>query len=378
MNAPTPDEPRHEDAQPRRRALILVPGITLGWTGSAIDACLLPNLKNQVDAQGGWMRTTRTPGGMIRFEYKIDGKASALDLYEVQWDDVSRRLSAEPWWQQLVVGIPDVTFSAYHALRNAVARPSYFLVTLIALFAVATWLYATLAVAIPAIASEIHRDVPSLRTILIDHGFSFLVVIATFLQTHVSVNSRYFLVATAILAYALHLQYKDVVDVMHTYREYFGGSKLRDEIRQCCAKVFEAVADAYDDVWIVGHSIGAIVAMDCSELASESKPARLVTMGSFTQYLRTAWPSQCDSLIDGVLSNPTIYEWDDFFSKRDFISSTDPISTDKKYRPFSDPLKDVTDLDRLGLRSHGGYYRSPSVLDFILDLKRPDPKETHH
>lgn len=142
---------------------------------------------------------------------------------------------------------------------------------------------------------------------------------------------------------------------------------LRDRVRLRVAPTLQAVlAEPYDEVVIVAHSFGSVIAIDL--LAGWPHPGdwqrlRLVTLGSPEAVLecRSHWlAAECRQLLE---RRPHV--WIDCFSRSDWLCTA--VTGHKRAYPSASRELDFEGprLDRLTGRTHLYYYHDARVLEIL-------------
>jgi hypothetical protein len=359
------------------RAIILVAGVAIDRQGSASETFLLPNL-TRTAADKSVVSYRVNAAGPIQLEYYAKGELRRIDIYDADWDPWVTRLSKLPWYMQLFQGVPELLASLCRAVQVMFKRPGYATATLIATIAGLAWAYASLAVAVTTVHAQIVANdsrIPGWISHSVAQHFPQLITFGLSLVAFFDPQNLFFVLVGLILTNILHVQYKDVIDVIDLYWRYFSErgkqGALSDRLLRRIDLAVEGSLNvyAYPEILIVGHSFGALLAADwVGSHAKDGQKIRLITLGSFLQYLSGDWKKECLEIISRCAHSPNLVRWDDFFSRYDFISSTDPLlEGNDKYIPHSDALSLLPPDERTGVKAHVAYYKDPDVLRMLLD-----------
>jgi pimeloyl-ACP methyl ester carboxylesterase len=129
------------------------------------------------------------------------------------------------------------------------------------------------------------------------------------------------------------------------------------------------VDDSYDQITIVGHSFGAVVALDAIAEGLERR-VRFVTLGGFLSFLSTRSPWLPDRIKE-CCESANLVSWNDYYSEDDPFAGAAPFPAHK-----GDLHTQVVDnranfYDSLTGKSHKMYYQNSFVRDAIFDCPRP-------
>lgn len=146
------------------------------------------------------------------------------------------------------------------------------------------------------------------------------------------------------------------------------GVGLRDRVRRrVCATLEDVLAQPYDEVVIVAHSFGSVLAVDVLADWPHQKDfgrLRLVTLGSPIAVLcyRSKW---LDAERRELLANPDLAHWLDFYARTDWLCTAVPghrerYGAESRELAFEAPLR-----QRLSGQTHLLYYRHAAVLEAL-------------
>jgi hypothetical protein len=158
---------------------------------------------------------------------------------------------------------------------------------------------------------------------------------------------------------------------------------LRDRVKMRVRAVLSAVFDSgyYDEVYVVGHSFGSVVAIDVLSGWGHPKDLEkmtLVTWGSPVAVLRhrSAW---LRGQLENLRKSTGIRRWFDFHSRTDWMCTAIPPQDDG-INPVSVDLNfEGSFTEKMTGGTHSLYYRNEQVLENLaVPVGRDRPRQIQH
>ena len=150
-----------------------------------------------------------------------------------------------------------------------------------------------------------------------------------------------------------------VADLIADVSRYLSEDALAAKIQDRLIAVLDK-AKAYDEVTLVSHSLGTVVAYDVLRKHAQGYNVRhLITMGSPLRKAVLAGKRPNDV---GQIALPAVETWDNIYDATDLVAN--PIATTFPGYKVNDM---VVDNGNLPIESHD-YWPNPKVLGFIADL----------
>lgn len=151
-------------------------------------------------------------------------------------------------------------------------------------------------------------------------------------------------------------------DVVADVVRYLFDTTLQKAVQQRLSDKLEQATKEYDEILLVSHSLGTVVAFDVLRQAAERyNVKRFVTMGSPLRKLVTVG---CRSSDLGTISRKTVPSWLNLYDTTDLVA--DVIGPAFPGYPIEDTFIQIANLP---IPSHD-YWRNQEVLEIIADWLR--------
>ena len=158
-----------------------------------------------------------------------------------------------------------------------------------------------------------------------------------------------------------------MLDIVYSVQCYLREPEMRMRVRGRLSNRL-ARADssgAYDQIVVVAHSFGTVVAIEVLDNFHFQTPARVVTLGSPVEVV-AARHGPLRQSIEAAARNATLVRWDDVISDQDWLCTPVPAPADAAHFK-SRPLVEKVDFSaRLSGASHEMYFYSDDVFRLIL------------
>ncbi|MGD1878738.1 MAG: hypothetical protein ACFB13_14725 [Kiloniellaceae bacterium] len=366
---------------PRRRAIVLIPGMKREERFHRREI-LVSNLETverhpltrdgEVSLGGeSGLRLTLTP---LRGDDGVPMPPSlaSLDVFEAYWGDMIPEQGEQAPWTKLLQGLDLVGYwvfnlRSWQAVVQSVRSGSSLIavgllmggLTLIAWYLMLAVLVGQAVAPSGQVPDEL-AGIPLVSGLV--HGFG---VAAGWLAAHAWWAVLPFLLAM-LQVDALVLLARFIKDYFEN-REDENGVGLRDRLRKRVAGTLEAVlASDYDEVMVVAHSFGTVVATDILAdwpHAADLKRLSLVSLGSPITVLRyrSAWLERERRAVLEARRPPV---WLDFFSPSDWLCGAVTGHRESYGEAMSRKLSfEAPWPQKLSGQTHLLYYRDPRVLE---------------
>jgi len=163
-----------------------------------------------------------------------------------------------------------------------------------------------------------------------------------------------------------------MMDVVRTATSYLDDPDLAQRMRMRLSGPLSR-ADrngSYDEIVLVAHSFGGVIAVDVLDSFRFTAPARVLTLGSPVELIAVHRRPFREAL-DRALTNPTINRWDDVDASGDWLCTPIPAPEDRT-RFHSHRLRPAASLrDRLNGNAHEVYFYEDAVYQLLLDPGAP-------
>ncbi len=294
---------------------------------------------------------------------------NVIDVFEAYWTDLVPDPSTLSPWRKLWNGFDLLVYWLldWRAWRAFTISPTmsiglFFGALLLVLWYASIVLIAAQALSKTGLPPELDK-IPEVKAV-----FDGLILLAG------SIGDWKLWMLTAALLSVINVD--ELVGIARATKQYMENSVpeagddtrqvgLRDRMRERIVATLERVlAKDYDEVVVVAHSFGTVIAADAlREWPGESELSRLrlITLGSPLAVLRcrSDWMKR---ELDGLLAPPRLSRWTDYYSDTDWICAAVP-GHDKAYAAHAHHLKfEAPLLQRLTGRTHLLYYREQRVL----------------
>ncbi|WP_424985039.1 lipase family protein [Microbulbifer sp. S227A] len=317
-----------------RRAIILVPGFGRKQQGQERDK-LASAIRNYAD---GWrvVPADEAPEGAVRLvaTSRHDDVALSIDIREAYWGDLVPDWSEESPLRRFKRGSYLIWYWLTGGLRGWLARgqmpPRTSFAMIVAAIMLLCWYMIVILLVIKLIASggvSLPEQLAGVEMIKACwdklEGWAVSVV-----------GSAVFVVALWLWSFGFLEKFANISAYTKAYLrdETFDGSEtgLRAQVKQRALAALEIVHGddhpAYDEIIVVGHSLGGAIALDAlAEYGSRLNRIVLMTWGSALGSL-----AQQELLIERQIarlydSQTPIHNWFDIVFRKDFMGSKAPI-----------------------------------------------------
>jgi hypothetical protein len=282
----------------------------------------------------------------------------SIDFFELYWLDLAQHLTKAPPVMRLLVGIPSVVWFVRPAVWHR-------------LFTARGWL-------LPLLVNSV---ILVLWAVTVIASLGGLAVLAAPLPPHyagpvkgLATYSPVLLTVAAVLTY-LGLNADDIIDVSYIVKRYLqglpdtDGFSLSQKARTLIDGALQRIeaSGAYEDVTLVGHSFGGVLAVGA--LAAERRDAvpqlHFVTVGSFFDFIVTELPTVRNRL--KKCADAVVERWDDFWSHEDNFASTRPTIRPQDHPNYARHEVKFADTGTPYLGgAHSYYFSDPAIIDTIL------------
>lgn len=367
-------------AQPRRRAIVLIPGMLreqrfhrrnlLASNLETVERYPLTRGEEVLRGSECGLRLNLTP--LRGAAGPQPASLTSIDVFEAYWADMIPQQAEQAPWTKLLQGLELVGYwvfslGSWKAVAASLRRGS----SLIALgllmggLTLVAW-YLLLAVLVgQAVApgGAVPQDlegIPVVRDIVHAYGLA---------AGWIAGNAWW-----AVLPFLLTMLQVDALVLLARFiKDYFenredeSGVGLRDRVRRRIAGTLESVlAGDYDEVVVLAHSFGTVIATDIlADWPHEADLKRLclISLGSPITVLRhrSRWLEQerCE-----LLQARRLATWIDFFSPSDWLCGAFTGHRESYGEAMSRCLSfEAPWPQRLSGRTHLLYYRDPGVLE---------------
>ncbi|RLK50609.1 hypothetical protein DFR31_0515 [Alkalispirillum mobile] len=359
-------------SDPERRAVVLIPGLERVERFERRDL-LAENLANTV-AQPTYPAEPVMAAGEAGLRLRPralrgdERPGRTLDLFEAYWADMVPSSAEMSPWRRFVSGFELVAYWLFSWGNLKALRLSRAIaIGLVAGGVLLVLWYVSIAVIVVAAlraAPEqemLLASLPALRSL-----FDWLLDVTAWVQT----SAPYFILTLLLSAFRAD----ELAQMAMFSKEYLENRRrdmqagLRDRVRRRVAETIDHVlASSYDEVFVVAHSFGSIIAIDL--LARWPHPAdrdrvHLITLGSPEAVLscRSQWLA---GERERLFRNAP-HAWLDFYSPTDWLCNA--ITDHARHYPgnshrlwFDAPL-----IERATGRTHKAYYFDPEVLQTLM------------
>jgi hypothetical protein len=365
----------------RRRAIVLIPGFKREERGlraailadniaAAVESRRLAVAKTAAIAgEAGHSLTAATIRGSVPGR---DGP-DRVDIFEAYWADMIPNMAEAGPLDKIWSGLNLLVYWLFNWRILGATRISPAIS--IGLFAggaiMVLWYVSVLLVAIEALGQA---DLPD----FLKDSAAAQQVLDSIKALAKQVSGLEIWIAAGILLRVMHAD--DLVDLARFNRDYLENRVipnsedkrqvgLKDRLRERVIATLERVmAEPYDEVVLLSHSFGTVIAVDLLRdwpHEDDFRRLALVTLGSPIGVLSYRSPWLKDEL-DGLLGGKRLARWTDFYSGSDWLCSSVPGQA-KAFPEHSIRLDFEAPLaERASGRTHMLYYRDPRVLTRLV------------
>jgi len=371
-------------APQKRRAIILIPGMKREERFVRRDILInnLETVERHPLSRVGDVVVGGETGLRLAFDVlrggeaesgSADGALTNLDVFEAYWADMIPEQTELPPWSKLFNGLELVGYwvfslRSWRAVISSFSNGSFAIALGLVMggLTLVLW-YLLLAVLVgqavaPGGVIPEELDIP-----VVGEAVGFFGRASGWLATHAW---------WAVLPFLLTLLQVDAIVLLARFiKDYFenqedeNGVGLRDRLRKRIATTLRTVmAEDYDEVVIVAHSFGTVIATDI--LADwphrdDFKRLSLVSLGSPVTVLRyrSSW---LEAERGEILKGDRLTSWVDFFAPSDWLCGAFTGHRARYGAAMSRSLSfEAPWPQRLSGRTHLLYYRDPQVLECL-------------
>lgn len=358
-------------SEPIRRAVVLIPG--LQWVERFARRDLLAENLANTKTRPMHAPESFMVGGEVGLRLRpraLRGDARpgpSIDLFEAYWADMVPSSAEMSPWRRLASGFELVFFwlFSWGNLKALRLSPTIAIGLVAGGVLLVLWYVSLTVIVAAALRAAPEQEaylasLPGLRSL-----FDWFMDVTAWVQT----TAPYFIVTLLLSAFRAD----ELAQMAMFSKEYLENRQhdmqagLRERVRRRVAETIEHVlAEPYDEVFIVGHSFGSIVAIDL--LAGWPHPAdreriHLITLGSPEPVLscRSKWlAGERERLFRHA---PPV--WLDFHSPTDWMCEA--VTDHARHYPESSHrlLFEAPLIERATFRTHMAYYFEPQVLQAL-------------
>jgi hypothetical protein len=359
-----------------KEALIVIPGLDSKEVGFALNR-VVENITNQQSlATVNKISTPENPN-MERIEITLEdtGEQKQIDIYEVFWGDViNKNYSPDlPIFKKVIFGLELILFWLISPIWKGARKNTWMFIGICfsGLLLVA-WYISIVGIFISAVDST--EIVDSLKAAFFDRpvaeedhmrmGLSFKELpklVSTFF-------TELFLVIGIVLGLfpaTLNL----ILRVSGFCMKFIKSKLLRDDVKNRIQSQMNAICKdpSYDRVTVFSHSLGVAPALDFLSTYENpsNKRIRSITVGGAISFLSHKTPI-FKKYIDDCVTNNHIEEWQDYFSKEDWLCSYKSIN-EYGDRFNSENLEmDSSWMHRFSTTNHKKYFEHSTVIEKLI------------
>jgi hypothetical protein len=310
-----------------KEAIILVSAFGTQCQNFYLDNFLVPGLLSQLEDVDIKLdpEDVKIPGQTgKRFLCQLENGDKTIDVYEVYWQDLINRLSAQDIKSKFIRGMGMIFYWFGCSLKIMKTSPVFFIQISIILILVLLWYYGVVILILAGLSEQVSLNSVSFLQ-------NTLGQISDFATTGNGWQIWLFISAMlALLPKSINLVI-DFTDCLTNYlrdESIQGKPPIRALFRNRLKQVVDNVSseESYDRVTILGHSMGSLIATDflADYQDRQGKQLRFITWGSALE--TTSSVADWMKLeLQKCLENPYIYQWEDFYSNQDWFCSKVPV-----------------------------------------------------
>jgi hypothetical protein len=343
------------------RAVLLVPGFNPNGRGYSMRQVVIGMQQTypgsaSVDADAAKVAGL-PPGDRIT----VGGdKPRVIDMFEIWWFDDVKLLSKSKWWVRLFRGL-QLCFAWLISSIRVVRQARIWTFAMIAgslLLGFALW--STLALALKSVANLdlISHDVKASLSGTSDWMLN---------------NVVWAWASVMLAAVNVSLDFStDIIDVVDRYlrRQSDGdGPSIDAMLKTRVADAANRIAESgrYGSITILGHSFGALIAVDyLADSAFRGPAATLITTGGFFAFLRFQRARVIDDVMRDCAANNRVLRWKDFYSRDDFIGTKTPTVVSSSLFNTEEVRHPAGFINKMNGKTHDLYFYDPTVMRSIV------------
>lgn len=351
------------------RLLLLIPGYQFVFQRNATLALLKQEVTELVaDVHPPGNVTAASRGGLSGFSISVDGKTT--EMYEVSWQDHIVLLNQKKLLQRITGGfIASISWVLNRNVLRALADNKVYLMWfVVSALLMVLWFYGIIAVAMVAAgALQTPVQVPAnLAAVLVGVRADALAVGTAMQGWWVWV-----LLSAALAALGIRPDFiADLADVMQRYLsnshddDPAGLHTLAERLRRGIYDVVSTLPTDSEEVLIVGHSFGALIAVDAVASGLPRKVS-LMTLGSLIQFLKARRPD-LQTTAERCGSSVSLTKWSDYGSNEDWFGSFSNATGSANAYAFHLVQFGIPFIKRFSLAAHRAYYSDSIILRAML------------
>ncbi len=303
-------------------------------------------LKNYLEIKSG---ATSVPIGHQPYAgYRIEASGATLEMFEANWQASTAMLSSKGWFIRLTWGLYLLaTWLNPQTFRRARGHNAWFVWFGLMLVLVAVWWSS----AIPALLKQ----------------FGLPLHIGSW-----ELGQPWFLALAASLLAAFGVSVTASVDVADLFRRYLSnlvddnGLPTRKVMRGTLTDAVNALSsNGYDEIVLVAHSFGVLVALDAIAEGLNRK-VYFVSLGGFLAFLAAEndWVTQS---ITTCSQSDCLSAWVDYYSNEDMFAAPSPVQGLTPRSVSHDVALGASLSQRVFGKAHVMYFRNGLVQDTIMN-----------
>jgi pimeloyl-ACP methyl ester carboxylesterase len=352
------------------RLLLLVPGYQSSFQRNAT----LDSLKAELTEVIGHMHpagslTASTRGGLSGYTVSCNDKAT--EMYEISWQDQVVLLNQKKLLQRIVGGFfASISWLFSLGVLNAVARNRIWLMWfLLSAVLMLLWFYGIVAVALVAGGN---LQIPALQLPPTISGWLSPLQLGAIHWGNLMQGWWIWVLITAALA-AAGVKPDFIADMADLMQRYLSSSKsddpsalytLAERLRQVVYDTASALPTPGEEVLLVGHSFGSLLAVDAVAKGLPHK-VTLMTLGGVLPFLLARQPG-LQHTADSCATSASLTRWDDYYSREDWFGSSTPLSVQSGAYSAHSVAMGIPFILRFTLAAHHGYYNNVPILQAMI------------
>ena len=344
-----------------RELMVLVPGAARMARGSQRERLIKGMIATSERSEVTQVQADDVPAAAVRLKVTGGPVSHEVDVVEAYWNDLAPTLEKASMPARVVRGTSLIAYWAFSGVWKGFLNRKYLTLGMMAAgIALLTWYYGTVAMFLQALAGDQTAN-PTIKR-LVEPFLPLFNTIGTW---------KVWVVASAFMAVIPVAVLVEMLDLTKRYmtneRAEPEGPPVRVQIR---ARVKEQIAaalkaGAYQRLTIVGHSFGAIVALDVLADLPVSTPVRFVTIGSPIELVKRRAPWIGDE-VTKCLARPDVITWIDICSEGDWFASGSDLPEGTKTRSMRVPIEG-TFVDLVYGRTHSRYFDRDEVVGTLVE-----------
>lgn len=356
-----------DDGSLQRDLIIYVPGYTGGQPrGASLNSLLRPSLQQMAE-----VAEVEPTAGCAGFAARLpDGRE--VDFFEIYWESDVRFFGDIPNpWNRLQRGVSLVYYWSRLPILRAAAEAKFMVVPLISgMVLLMLWLI--------LLTYSLFEKSPIFESVQHSSAAQYLVTAYKPILTKFPWLTVEHLHDAFIVLLAAATLFNPMINLSDLFKRYLAadldeqGQQLPAALNHFTVSAIRALIGSkqYNQVTVLGHSFGAVLAVDAiaSKRLSDLGRMRLITLGGFFYVLQLRSDKFC-SIINDCLSRRAfeLTSWIEFWSPKDWLSCSTRVPHEIEHlidqRPVmrSLPIHAIFDL-----KTHARYFLDSDVLSVLL------------